>query len=94
MLADNFHNIFISKPEARRPDLNQFTKLQVFPYDAISYMFVNNFTVDECNECLEDFRHAPIESQVIDDTIYTPENLIDAFKSLWKTHLTKQMHAI
>ncbi len=86
-VADDFYNLFITKPEVQRIDSRYHTRLQAFPYNAIGYMFANDFTVDDCNECLEDFRHAPIESQIIDDTIYTPENLIDEFKHLWAAHL-------
>ncbi|WP_157952458.1 hypothetical protein [Candidatus Similichlamydia epinepheli] len=85
--ADDFYNRFITKPAFRRLDVNAFTRLQAFPYNAMGYMFANEFTLEECNECLEDFRHAPIESQIIDDTIYTPESLIDEFKRLWIAHL-------
>ncbi|WP_204592929.1 hypothetical protein [Candidatus Similichlamydia epinepheli] len=87
MVADDAYNIFSSLSVEQRLDLNLYTRLHPFPFNAISDMFLYGITVEECNACLEDFRHAPIESQVIDDVIYTAENLINMFKNLWAAQL-------
>ncbi|WP_108623922.1 hypothetical protein [Candidatus Similichlamydia epinepheli] len=63
-----------------------FPKLKGFPYHAISQSHVNNFTLQNCTNCITSWFRAPLEIMIVDNVTRTNLEIATDFLPLLVTH--------
>ncbi|WP_108623921.1 hypothetical protein [Candidatus Similichlamydia epinepheli] len=89
-VADDVFSQFTATPsQYNLLDTGVYAVVRGFPYQGISKLTLDAFTIEECHNFMRDWARSPLEILLIDGTNRSDTDLIDVFSSLWHVQLPK-----